>query len=107
VNDSEKIKDIEKRLSRLEDIVLNKKVKKTIKTDGKYDGLGGGIQLLIDNSFFNTPKNVPDIVLELKRETYHYPTESVRALLSRDFTKKKRILTRIQENKKYKYVIRK
>lgn len=106
MSDSEKLKELEKRISHLESIVLRKKPGKVVETQ-KYSGLVGGIQLLIDNSFFDTTRNVPEIVAELKRETYNYPIESIRTSLSRNFTKKQRILTRIQEDKKYKYVLRK
>ncbi len=106
---NERFSKIEKRLEKMEKVLFSEKStvgKKTVKQK-KYSGLAGGIQLLIDNKFLNNPKDVPTIVSELKRETYHYPTESVRTSLSRDFTKKQRILTRILENNKYKYVIRK
>lgn len=67
MSNDEKINDILERLEKLENVVFNKKSKKIINNNGKYEGLSGGIQLLIDNSFFNTPRNVPEIVSELKR----------------------------------------
>jgi len=88
--DSKKIEKLVKRIVRLENIVLNKKTDKLFQKNKKYLGLAGGIQLLIDNKFLNKPRGVPEIVSELKRETYSYPMESVRAELSRDFTKKKK-----------------
>ena len=105
----QEISKIKKRLEKIENVLFSENLqvgRKTIKQK-KYSGLAGGIQLLLDNNFLDVPKDVPTIVSELKREAFHYPTESVRAALSRDFTKKKRILTRVQENNKYKYVKRK
>ena len=104
--ESKKLKDFEKRLVKLEKAVFGKKSKR-LELKKENSGIKGGIQLLIKNSFFNKPKSVPEIVSELKREAYHYPTESVRTSLSRDFTKKERVLTRIQEKGNYKYVLRK
>jgi len=97
------------RLDKLEKAVFSEEtqVGKKTKKQKKYSGLTGGIQMLIDNNFFDIPKGVPTIASELKREAYHYPTESIRTALSRDFTKKNRVLTRIVEKNKYKYVVRK
>jgi len=77
------------------------------KKQKKYSGLSGGIDLLIDNNFLNKPKDVNEIVSELKRENFHYPKNSIGKILSVDFTKKKRILTRIKEDKVFSYVVRK
>lgn len=99
------LKDIKSRLEKIENVVFkNKKVKK--EKDSDYTGLSGGIRLIIDNKFLNKPKDVSEIVSEMKRENFHYPKESIRKMLSADFTKKKRILTRIKEGKVFKYVIR-
>lgn len=83
--------------------------KKEIKKEGKksYSGLTGGIKLLINENFLGTPKSVKEIFDELKRQGYHYPKKSVFKLLSIDFMKNKRIITRIRENNKWMYVIRK
>lgn len=80
----------------------NKIVKNKIK---QYKGLTGGINFLIDNQFFNKLCSVSEVIIELKREGYHYSIKSVDKIL-RDFHTK-RILTRFQEDKKWKYVIRK
>ncbi|MEX2060857.1 MAG: hypothetical protein WD966_07375, partial [Nitrosopumilaceae archaeon] len=50
----------------------------------------GGIQLLIDNDFFNKEREVKEVISELKREGYGYPPESIAKSLSRDFVHKKR-----------------
>jgi len=80
---------------------------KFVKTKKDYNGLAGGIRLLIDENFLNVPKSVKEIQEELKRQGYYHSKTSVAKLLSVDFMKKKRIITRIDENKRWKYVIRK
>ncbi len=70
-----------------------------------YKGLVGGISFLIDNNFFDKPRSVNEVQSELIREGYHYSNKSTDKIL-RDFQAKK-ILTRVDENKKWKYVIRK
>lgn len=102
-----RFEEIEKRLDSLEDKNLDKK--KETNTNGKKDfsGLAGGIRFLIKNSFLNSPNSVSEIYDELKRENYHYSKKAVEKLLSVNFMKSQRILTRVKEDKKWKYVIRK
>lgn len=101
----EKIKELElqKNLETTPETLQNKETK--IKKN--YGGLAGGIRLLIDEDFLNQPKTVNEIWIELKRQGYHRPQGSVSKLLSVNFMKNQRLLTRIKENKKWKYVIRK
>jgi len=102
----DKIKELEKRIETLEKIVLTKDdVKERTKN---YSGLRGGLKLLIDNDFFfSSPKNVQEIESELKREGYHYARPSISKALSVDFTYKQKFLSRLKEDKFWKYVIRK
>jgi hypothetical protein len=72
-----------------------------------YKGLVGGITLLIDNGFFISPKTANEVHAELKKETYYYSIQSVDSSLRKDFVSRKKILTRIQEGKVWKYVLRK
>lgn len=72
-----------------------------------YNGLVGGITLLIDNGFFNNPKTANEVHAELKKETYYYSIQSVDSSLRKIFVSRKKILTRIKENKVWKYVLRK
>ena len=101
-----KFESIEKRLERLEN--PNTRYKKTLENSTKnYKGLGGGINLLIHNRFFDTPKPFNEIFDEMKREGYHHSKGAVAKMLSVNFVKNKKILTRIKEDKIWKYVIRK
>ncbi len=94
--------DHEKRISKLEE----KKIKSPINIV-KFSGLNGGINLLIKNEFFNIPKSLIETKNELARESYHYGAGAIAKALSVYFVKNKKILTRVKENKIWKYVIRK
>jgi hypothetical protein len=99
---------IEKRL----DILETKKINHLEETDNKkgeqnFSGLAGGIRMLIENGFLNSPKNFKEIKEELKREGYHYSDAGIISTLTETFIKSKKILTRIKEDKFWKYVIRK
>lgn len=81
------------------------KVGNNLKED--FSGLAGGIRLLIKNGFLKSPKDTKEIKTELKRESYHYTDAGISSTLTETFVKNKRVLNRIKENKKWKYVIRK
>jgi len=99
-----RFEEIEKRLDALE----GKKTKAVkSRNKDKYSGLAGGIRFLIDNNKFNQLKSVAEVFNELKKEGYHYPKKSVEKLLSVNFVKNSKLLNRIKEDKKWKYVIRK
>lgn len=108
------LKKIDKKLDGIKIILkgkvykdLGKKIGKRSETKKSYEGLSGGIKLLIKNNYFNKEREVKEVILELKREGYHYAVSSVAKALSRDFVKGKRKLTRMQSKNIYKYVIRK
>jgi hypothetical protein len=73
----------------------------------EFKGLSGGIEYLISKGVLDTPKSVKEIQEELRKEKYHYPYDSVSKLLSVDFMKRQKIVTRIKENNVWKYVVRK
>ena len=98
------IHDHEDRISKLEKTFSEKKTEKPKKSN--YTGLSGGIRLLIDNGFLDTPKFVSEIVAEMKREGYYHDVFSIDATLRKTFLKN-RTLQRTKEEKKWKYVIRK
>ena len=99
--------EIEKRLRKLEEAIFTYKLPEKKKGSQYYKGATGGIRLLIDDGFFKTPKSVKEIILELKREGYHYPDTSIFKILSVDFTNREKTLNRIREGRIFKYVIRK
>ena len=98
-------KTLEERVSDLEKVVFGTRRKTVINKEKKYKGLAGGIKFIIDNGFFKKPNLVSEVLNELKRESYHYSIESVDKTL-RDFHKR-RVLTRLDEKGKWKYVLRK
>ena len=100
------IEEHEIRIRKLEELFSSKK--EIIKdVNKKYKGLAGGIRLLIDNGFFNTPKSLNEIINELKREGYHNSKAGIASTLSETFTKSQKVLNRLQEDKVWKYVLRK
>jgi len=101
-----RFESIEKRLDKLEGKpITSAEVKQGKKED--FSGLAGGIRLLIKNGFLNTPKDTKEIKTELKRESYHYTDAGISSTLTETFVKNKRVLNRIKEYKKWKYVVRK
>jgi len=105
-----KIKELESRIQKLEKVVFKtftagKKTSK--KSDKSYDGLTGGITLLINNGFFKKPVLVTEVQDELQREGYFYSIQATDTLLRRNMVKSKKILTRIQIDGIWQYVIRK
>ena len=98
--------EFDERLNRIENTLFStseplKKIK------GNFSGLAGGIRFLIKNDFFNEPKTLKEVINELKREGYHRSISGVASTLSVTFTANQKILTRIKEEKTWKYVIRK
>ena len=92
---------------RIKDLEAKLHQKKEMITDQSYKGLSGGIRFLMNNGFLNEPKAVSQIVTELGREGYHYPSRSVDKLLRVDFTNKRKVLNRIKKDNVWKYVLRK
>ena len=65
-----------------------------------------GLQLLIDNGFFNKPVLVTEVQDELQKEGYFRPIQSTDSTLRKNMVKKN-ILTRIKVNGVWQYVIKK
>lgn len=78
-----------------------------LEREKSYSGLKGGITLLMEEHFFDAPKSLDETIKQLAVKGYHHQSGAVQAALARDFMKKKRMLTRIKEENKYKYVVRK
>jgi len=82
-----RLEAVEGRLGPIKNIKLERK--EEFKED--FSGLAGGIRLLIKSSFLG----------------YHYSDAGIISTLTETFIKNKKTLTRIKENKLWKYVIRK
>jgi len=110
VENSKNIKELEKRISILEKHVFGSKRKipdTSSKKSENYKGHAGGINLLLDNGFFNKPKLVTEVQDELKKEGYYYSLQATDTRLRRDLVNRTKILTRIQVDGVWQYVIRK
>ncbi|WP_016939599.1 hypothetical protein [Nitrosopumilus sp. SJ] len=70
-----------------------------------YSGLKGGINFLIDHNFFDQLKSSKDVNEELKKENYFHTIQSVDKRLR--FLVSSKILTRIRDEGKWKYALRK
>lgn len=103
------IQDHEDRISKLENKSLKTNSTKSSpksSSQSDYSGIKGGIMLQIDNEFLNEPKSVQEIIGEMKREGYFHSRASIDSTLRKVFIKNN-TLQRVEENKKWKYVIRK
>lgn len=100
-----KLEDHENRLKKIEEKIFGEKRKPKFSDD--FEGLNGGINLLIKNDFLNSPKSLQEINSELKKEGYYYGLAAIAKALSVYFMKEKRILTRVKDGKIWKYVVRK
>lgn len=72
-----------------------------------YAGLVGGIQLLIDKGYFDELRQPSSVVKELSKEGYFHSLQSVDKTIRIGFLKNKKLLTRIKQNSKWVYAIRK
>lgn len=106
MNVEERITSLENRLNKVEDVIFAKQDQQPL-VKKKYEGLTGGIKMLIDSNFLDEPKSAREIADELTREGYYNVKESVDKLLRVDFLKNKKIIMRIKDGKVWKYVKRK
>lgn len=95
----------EERISVLEGCKKENKPSKE-KAASDYSGLNGGIQMLIDEQYFESPQSTQNVIKKLNEKGYHYEQAVVAKALANYFMKRDRKLTRIKE-KVWKYAIRK
>ncbi len=110
------IERLEKRLTALEGRMTSLEGKaasqpretSSTKADEHLD-LSGGIRLLVEGGFLDTPRSRKDVYEELKRLGYFHRKEAVSTALGRDWMKRKRVLTRVPkaEGKGWLYVKKK
>ncbi len=84
-----KLKEHEDRLKKIESFIFSEKSMKVGKSKKKYDGLAGGIRMIVDDKFLDKPKSLKEILEELKRLGYHYSNTSLNKAVSKDFMKKR------------------
>lgn len=104
-----RLDELEARVSRVESkIIAEKKNSPVVESGSKsYDGLIGGINLLLDDGYFKSLRSSSEVHKELSSKNYYYSLSSVDKALRVDFLTKKRQLARVKENGKWKYAIRK
>jgi len=74
--------------------------KPSIKSSKKYSGVAGGIEMLIDDNFFQGPKALSEVVSRLKQEGYNYRGSVIAMALLRAV--RNRSLTRLESHNKGK-----
>ena len=105
--DSKKIKKLEERIAKLEKAVFGTQTSPAKSKGNQHKGLVGGINLLIENGFFNKPVMVTEVQDELQKEGYYHPIQSTDTILRRNMVNIKKILTRLKVDGIWQYVLRK
>ncbi|MDG6934415.1 MAG: hypothetical protein JRN68_06920 [Nitrososphaerota archaeon] len=101
------IDKIDQRLTDLENAVFNHETKQLGIKKANYKGLAGGLRLLLDNGFFDQPRSIDEIIIELNKKGYYNTRSGVASTLLLTFCGKKRALTRLKIGRKLTYVKRK
>lgn len=99
--------ELEGRITKIERTVFDIKESKEQQTSNNYSGLYGGIFMLTENQFFNTPRSVREVNKELEGKGYFYSVKSIEKALRVDFLTKKKLLSRIRVDGIWKYAVRK
>ncbi len=103
----ETLNDLAARVEKLEKVVFPESGDRPVIRKESYEGLTGGIKMLIANGFFDQPKAIAEIIGELNREGYYNTHAGVASTLLITFVGKQKTLTRIQKSGKWAYVKRK
>lgn len=90
--------------------IRNKKIslnRSSVSQPKDKSGATGGLRVLVSEGYFDTPKQLPEIIERLKQEGRHYSNATISMGLLN--LVRERILTRFRDkgDKKWKYVIRK
>lgn len=95
----EKLRDLDTRLSLIE---KKNGFKSSVESPSELanskgtKGLQAGILLLVKHGFFAKQRTALEVKEELDREAYFYSIQAISMALTRDFTKKKLVLTRVK-----------
>ena len=106
-NTQERLDKLEARIDSLEKALSLEGEEKPAAQSGTYEGLAGGIRMLMVNGFFDQPKAIAEIINELNREGYYNTHAGVASTLLTTFVGKQKTLTRIKQGKVWAYVKRK
>lgn len=69
----------------------------------KAKGIQKGVQEILNNGFFSTPKSIVEAKSELERLGYFGMQQRIDTVIRRDFFKRKHLLTRVKANGSWKY----
>lgn len=84
-----------------------KKIKASQRNKKELSGATGGLRILVEEGYFDNPRQLPEIIERLKQDGRHYSNATISMGLLN--LVRERILTRFRDQgeKKWKYVIRK
>ena len=101
------IKDILRRLDRLEKALTSSGLKRTKKsTEKDFAGPSGGVRLLHSKGFFKTKRNLGSVKEALEKEGYHYRASVIQTALNR-LSGRDKLLTSSKVGGRKMYVERK
>ena len=108
MNQDEINKQIFERLEKLEKVVFggSKKIREK-PTPEKFSGATGNLRMLVNEKYFDSLKQLPEIIERFKQEGRHYSNATISMGLLN--LVRERVLTRFRDkgDKKWKYIIRK
>lgn len=103
------LQDIISRLEKLEKVVFPERQDEVVSppnSSNNFKGPKGGILLLIEKSFFETPHAAPEVKDEIVKNGYHYSIQAVQTALNR-LSSTQGPLNALKDGKKKVYVRRK
>jgi hypothetical protein len=105
------LEDLLRRVETLERAVLvdgtpkMAKASRTVKLDN-FDGATGGVRFLFSKGFFNTRRQLAEVLQELQSHEYHYSRQAIDMALKRSSTKSGPLVA-LKEKGSKEYVKRK
>jgi hypothetical protein len=105
-----RLDSLEGRIWKLEEALLG--VKKPSRIPKQTSAKSGGVLVtaldeLIKDGIFDQPKTFQEIQKEFERRGHYFKPATIYPCLTRDFMKKRRILTRVGKKGEWRYVLKK
>lgn len=94
--------NFEGRLKVLERVLL-KQGKNPLGNEKDTKGIPKGVQEILEEGFFNTPRTVKEAKFELEKKGHFGSEARIDTVIRRDFFKRKKLLTRIKDGSSWKY----
>jgi len=102
-----RVDDLEKRVSELEKVQTSRPQKVVRAAKDKYFGPAGGVRMLFDRGFFDTPRDVLEVKTELEKDARRYSFTPLSNAMIRAVSPSKLMLAREKVGGKWKYFTRK